>query len=183
MCLREVAVVLHTRRFSQSWNRDFTNEDSGSYPGTTGWTRILFVLAQQQISRVVSCWEGEGSPDLHALSWLLIAESQARVHNISLVELSNWKLGRCLSASLPSASVLWQKETALGAPGIQHSSNTLTWLILAGSCMGVQPGPAVCWPGAELGLCWGYAGLCWAVLGWLRSCPVLSACGCTAVPG
>lgn len=186
MCLREVAVVLHTRRFSQSWNRDFTNEDSGSYPGTTGWTRILFVLAQQQISRVVSCWEG--SPDLHALSWPLIAESQARVHNISLVELSNWKLGRCLSASLPSASVLWQKETALGAPEIQHSSNTLTWLILAGSCMGVQPGPAVCWPGAELGLCWGYAGLCWAVQGcaglaeelpcaqclWLHSCARLA---------
>lgn len=67
--------MLHTRRFSGSWNRDFTNEDSGSNPGTTGWTRILFVLAQEQISRVVSCWEGEGYPDLHALGWSLIAES------------------------------------------------------------------------------------------------------------
>lgn len=120
MCLLEVATVLQTGRFSRSWNPDFTNEDSGSYPGTTGWTRILFVLAQEQISRVVSCWEGEGYPDLHALSWPLIAESQARVRNISVVELGGWKLGRCLSASLPSASVLRQKETALGAPGIKQ---------------------------------------------------------------
>lgn len=71
-----------TRRCSRSWNGDFTNEDSGSYPGTTGWTRILFVLAQEQISRVVSCGEGEGDPNVHALSWPLIAEHQARVHNI-----------------------------------------------------------------------------------------------------
>lgn len=71
-----MAIALQTQRFSRSWNRDFTNEDSGSYPGTTGWTRILFVLAQEQISRVVSCWEGEGYPDLHALSWPLIAESR-----------------------------------------------------------------------------------------------------------
>lgn len=168
MCLREVAVVLHTQRFSQSWKGDFTNKDSGSYPGTTGWTRILFILAQEQISRVVSCWEGEGYPDLHALSWPLIAESQARVHNISLVELSSWKLGRCLSASLPSASVLWQKETALGAPGIQHSYLANSGGFLPGSA--AQPCHV---------LAWGRAG---AVQGWVRSCPVLSACGCTAVP-
>lgn len=108
-----------TRRCSRSWNRDFTNEDSGSYPGTTGWTRILFVLAQEQISRVVSCREGD--PNLHAFSWPLIAERQARVHNIQLVELSSWKFGRCSSAFLPSASMLQQKETALGAPGIKQS--------------------------------------------------------------
>lgn len=75
----EIAIAMQTQRFGMSWNRDVTNKDFGSYPGTTGWTRILFVLAQEQISRVLSCWEGY--PDLHALRWPLMAESQARVHS------------------------------------------------------------------------------------------------------
>lgn len=115
----EAVITLQTQRCSRSWNRDFTNENSGAYPGTTGWTRILFVLAQEQISRVVSCWEGEGYHNLRALNWPLITGCQARVCNILLVELSGWKLGR--SAFLPSASILQKNGAALGAPGIKQS--------------------------------------------------------------
>lgn len=75
------------------------------------------------------------------VSWLacfelaLIAESQARVHRVSVVELSSWKLGECLSAFLPSASVLWQKEAALGAPGTGQAALARSSVSLPGSTL------------------------------------------------
>ena len=146
MCLTEVAAALQTRRFSRSWNGAFANEDSGLYPGTTGWTRILFGLAHEQISRVVSCWEGEGYPHLCARSWPLIAESQARVHSILSVELSSWELagaGLSLShqqACSDSRSRLWELQEL----------SILIWLIPSRSSLGArQRQPCLCPAGSR----------------------------------